>query len=977
MQRLMTSVFCQGRNAIATGRTATCNRNLLSISIALLLFSSGADSAVTLDGTLGTAGALAGPAYVIPENVGQTRGTNLFHSFGQFGLTSSESATFTGSASIQNIIARVTGGEVSNIDGLVRSSIAGANLYLINPSGIVFGQNARLDVTGSFYASTAGYMTFADGGRFDASTPSNTVLSVAAPAAFGFLAAPAPIVVDRAELSVLTGKTLSLVGGDLTISGSNINNYSLSTLSAASGRIELVSVASAGEAQLTPDGPAVSGFATLGEITVNHGASVITNGNPAGTIYVRGGRLVVEHSLLESRTTGATSHAGRAIDIAVTGEMILQSGDTSALLAPQVNSSSYGAGRAGDIHIEAGSLKLLGDPTVRTGLPSGLFANIASRAWSTGRSGDISIQAGTVELGPNSVLATTSLGAGAAGNIAITTDSLRVTGTTGYASYISTNSTSSGNGGSLTITANDIVLQGGVNGFVGLSSQASYGSWPSASAGGLSITTKGLQILDGAQISSGVYSGSGTGGHIQISASDIVIGGRNAGGYAAGIFSNANGLYTTGVGGNIAITANTLALRDGGKVSSAANLSNGAAGNIQITVGDLSVSSGGLITASTTGTRDGGDITINAVQIQLSGQNQGSNFTGISTFAGINGGAAGDIKITSTDLQVLNGAQIDAGTTGGGAGGAIQIISDRVLVAGRDAASGQRSSILSSTRPYASYGNMATGRGGDINIEARDVVVNDYGLISVQSSTAGSSGNLRIAADTISLTNDALLSATSTGTGTAGNIELIARDALRMRDSAISTQATQSDGGNITIAARSLIHLNNSAITASVQGGSGNGGSISIDPEFVILNHSQIAANAFGGNGGNVFIVANNFLASSDSSVTASSTLGLPGNVIISAPTHDLSGDLEKLPETVVDASTLFKSRCTAVGSRFSSFTVAGPSAAVTGYSLMPSSYTSLGDADPTAAIAEGSAGSAAQLAATAPQALHVMDCSL
>jgi len=520
-------------------------------------------------------------------------------------------------------------------------------------------------------------------------------------------------------------------------------------------------------------------------------------------------------------------------------------------------------------------------------------------------------------------------------------------------------------------------LQGGVNGFVGLASQASYGSWPSASAGGLSITTHGLQILDGAQISAGVYSGSGTGGNIQVSAGDIVIAGRNAGGYAAGIFSDVNGLYTTGVGGNIDITANSLTLREGGMVNSAAGQTYGAAGNIQITVADLAVSSGGSITASTYGTRDGGDITINAAQIRLSGQDQGSNATGIIAFAGINGGAAGDIQITSTDLQVLDGARIDAGTTGGGAGGAIHINSDRVLVTGQDTASGQQSSILSSTRPYASFGYLATGRGGDIHIEARDLVVSDHGLVSVQSSSAGSGGNLHIAADNISLTGDALLSATSTGTGSAGNIELVARDALRLRDSAISTQATQSDGGNITITARSLIHLDNSAITASVQGGSGNGGNISIDPEFVILNHSQIAADAFGGNGGNVLIVANNFVASTDSSVTASSALGLPGNVVISAPTNDLSGDIEKLPDSVVDASTLFKSRCTAVGSRFSSFTVAGPSVASAGHGWMPSSYSGLGTADPIAPTATGNAGSTALLASTPLPSSRLIGCSL
>ena len=157
-----------------------------------VLFSASVPAAITLDGTLGTSGTLTGPNYAIPESVGQTRGNNLFHSFGQFSLTSSESATFTGSANISNVIARVTGGSVSSIDGTISFTISGANLYLINPSGIVFGQNARLDISGSFHASTADYLTFTDGGRFDARTPANSVLTSAAPQAFGFLGNQTP-----------------------------------------------------------------------------------------------------------------------------------------------------------------------------------------------------------------------------------------------------------------------------------------------------------------------------------------------------------------------------------------------------------------------------------------------------------------------------------------------------------------------------------------------------------------------------------------------------------------------------------------------------------------------------------------------------------------------------------------------------------------------------------------------------------------
>ena len=106
-------------------------------------------SEVTLDGTLGLSGAVSGPDYQLTADMGRQVGANLFHSFGKFNVNTGESATFTGPNSISNIISRVTGGTSSWIDGPLRSEITGANLYLINPSGVMFGANASLDVQGS------------------------------------------------------------------------------------------------------------------------------------------------------------------------------------------------------------------------------------------------------------------------------------------------------------------------------------------------------------------------------------------------------------------------------------------------------------------------------------------------------------------------------------------------------------------------------------------------------------------------------------------------------------------------------------------------------------------------------------------------------------------------------------------------------------------------------------------------------------
>src|SRR5262245_34013142 len=188
-----------------SGRSSSSILWCISLSVLPLLSTlpTLSQAQITLDGSLGRAGALTGPNYSIPADVGQLRGPNLFHSFGQFNVRSGESATFSGPDTVANILGRVTGGTTSTIDGLLRSQIPGASLYLINPSGVVFGPNASLDVSGSFHVSTADYLRFADGARFSARLSDTSTLTVAPPVAFGFLGStPAPIALLGSALEV-------------------------------------------------------------------------------------------------------------------------------------------------------------------------------------------------------------------------------------------------------------------------------------------------------------------------------------------------------------------------------------------------------------------------------------------------------------------------------------------------------------------------------------------------------------------------------------------------------------------------------------------------------------------------------------------------------------------------------------------------------------------------------------------------------
>src|SRR5688572_25315094 len=203
----------------------------------------------------GASTALPGPAITVNGNVGQTRGSNLFHSFSVFNILragtsasgrvvpAQESVTFTpptvGGASvpITNVINRVTGGtsaftlqKSSLIDGALNSSMPGANFWFINPNGIIFGSNAVLNITGSFHASTADRIALSDGNTFAATPSSSEVLTVAPPTAFGFLNAnPAGIQVRNVPriLQVPAGRTLSLVGGTIDVGSATAQGFLL------------------------------------------------------------------------------------------------------------------------------------------------------------------------------------------------------------------------------------------------------------------------------------------------------------------------------------------------------------------------------------------------------------------------------------------------------------------------------------------------------------------------------------------------------------------------------------------------------------------------------------------------------------------------------------------------------------------------------------------------------------------------------
>jgi filamentous hemagglutinin family protein len=226
--------------------------------------------AVATDGTVGPVKALAGPNFAVTPDLGQQRGGNLFHNFRQFDLSKGESATFSGPPSVRNVLTRVTGGSPSSIDGTIRCTIPDANFYLVNPVGVVFGPDAKLDVQGSFAVATADEVGLEDGGRFAARGTADSVLTVADPSAFGFLGPrPAEVTSGPTALAAPDGKTLRVEAGRVRVTGGSLLASGGGTLRVSGQAVEL-----SGGANLRADGAQAS--VSAGRLSVTGESRIAT-----------------------------------------------------------------------------------------------------------------------------------------------------------------------------------------------------------------------------------------------------------------------------------------------------------------------------------------------------------------------------------------------------------------------------------------------------------------------------------------------------------------------------------------------------------------------------------------------------------------------------------------------------------------------------------------------------------------------------
>ena len=549
----------------------------------------------------GEALSLPGPDYIVSQDLGKTHGENLFHSFLTFNLDPTERVTFTGQ-NITNIINWVTGGQPSHIDGTIRSEVPGANLFLINPSGVMFGATAQLNVNGSFHVSTADGVRFADGTVFTGDLGDESSLTVAPPVAFGFLrdnpSGANPIAFEGSRLTVPPGETLSVVGGDITIGGGS--------LLAPGGNLNLISVSTTwqGDVPLDTNNLSLDLTDTLGTLEVSNRASLSTSGNSGGRIVIRGGQLTVDQSTMSSVNTGGIDSSGIGIDIDVTGTCLLMndalvisgaskggSGGDIIVKANEIRlaegaaiaTSGSGSGPAGDVQLHAETSVMIQD-TVDDDLVAGIFsfANFASQAGVVRITGDrLVMHGGAIGSVPN---ADTGRREPRSGSVSVEVSHLMLTD----GARIDSSTSSTLPSGTVTIIAEVASLEEGA---VITVDTAGKGD-----AGDITLEVGLLTLQDRAEITSESRGSSGDAGTIWIMADELRL-------TDSTITTNA----IQANGGNIEIRAGASLLNHS-SITATVNEEEGSGGNIMLDSGLVLLNNSEIIARASEGM--GGNIGI-------------------------------------------------------------------------------------------------------------------------------------------------------------------------------------------------------------------------------------------------------------------------------------------------------------------------------------------------------------------------------
>ncbi|WP_107670207.1 S-layer family protein [Cyanothece sp. BG0011] len=721
---------------------------------------------ITRDNTVGTQVENITQDGILTITGGEQRGGNLFHSFEQFSVPNGTTANFQNSSTINNIINRVTGSSLSNIEGRITANGI-AHFILINPNGVTFGPNAQIDINGSFLATTAESMTFADGIQFSATNPQpNPLLTMSVPVGLQFGINPGTIVNRANNLNLNPGHTFALVGGDIEFPGGN--------LTVPQGRVELGSVGSNSQVQLRTTGVGFElgyeGVETFRDISLFQQASVTAN-NSAIQLQAQNIRISEQAQV---RSDTRNSQPG--------GNLTVNAFES--------------------IEISDGLQQRQGGPT------SGLFATVVLGA--TGQGGKITVNTKKVILREGGRISAEVGGTGNGGTINVNaSESIEIIGTGFFGpSFIATNTVNQADGGPININTKKLTLQDG--GQISAVSVSIGRSEFLGNAGEITINASELINVNG------------TGG---VTFNNSIVPSR----ITSETGFQDLGLSGFAPGGSVNINTNQLTVTNGGIIS-AASLGQGNAGNVNITAHSIFLDNQGVITASSEGTGNAGNLTINTDQLTVNnrsevavrsiGTGQGGNLTLNAQSIALDNNSQLTATSEALDPETARELGLDPDIleldNGLANAGSLTIATDNLRV---------------NNNSEVTVSSFGLGNAGNMNVQAENIFLDNSSRLSAETASGeGGNINLDVD-QFLTLRRNSTISTTAGTTGGLGNGGNIDINALFMiavptENSDIIANAFLGRGGNISIDAAGVFGIEErerltplSDITASSQFG--------------------------------------------------------------------------------------------------------------------------------------------------------------
>lgn len=853
-------------------------------------------SSIATDGSVGPAANLSGPNYVVSQGLGQTNvsGTTVLHSFSRFNLLTGESVNFTGSSTLTAIIARVTGGTRSDINGTITSSAPNASLYLLNPNGFLFGPNSVINVPGSLYVSTAQRLNFADQSFITMTASPVGSLSSAPIASFGFLSGDPVNGVGGGDI-VITGNNqtfpdLTFVNGDVSFLAANIS---------VTDRVIMANRNAASQLRLGAVGTSTGNVGLTGRVGISGGTLTLNSfmnlrGTPGelADVYLSGGAIqlqkgtnpnIVDNLVLYTANSGRTN----LIDI---------SGGSLLMQTPTIQGSTFGIARAVASNITNATP---GQVTINlTGNLSMVRSYIWVSSW-PGRAGDVTIRAANMSLDQsyiNTMAGTYDGGTirlDLSGNLSLTNSSRLVAHTpagTSSLNYQNTyNPAAPGNAGSIIVNAGgQISLTNGS--YMSVSSDVATGSATSGRAGSVTLNAASL-LMTGSDISFGARGGQRAGGTLSITTTGNI----DLTGTSTATNTNFNTTFATLDGRSGTGTGGTLTINAGGQINltnasiNVSNLSGGNGGIIAIRSSGLTASAsgfsfggnGGVFSSGTSANGSGGSMTLTTTgDVRFSGL--GPNSGGV--FQALDGSAYG---ATSMDGVSANGR---GGNLLFNVGGNLSFF-DTEMDMGGDTTGGN--AIFNVGQTYTNRSSSLFNQGGNISITANRIdllasgfmrldvggTINSGGQILLQAPLinigmdgvaepedaamlqGGAGTRIIVRANTLNLGAGALISSDVSTTPAeevyrvknSGSTELYANTLNMASGAIIESIAPEGRAGDITIGATVL---NMSGGSVSTRGQSGGIIRVGVDEQMWLRGGSISSTIAQSANGtdGNVYI---------------------------------------------------------------------------------------------------------------------------